>query len=381
NEVHYIDSFLNLSRAESHEAHSSTFTDNLTLLNQLGQRIITFDDDQPSMLAIYEQVKQLVPCSALSLAFYNKESHSLKYKYLIDNGELVKSFEVSCQEVSRIGIHCANNQATVVLDTSTEHEINSYLDEQYKSANSCWVNDEIGVTGTSVITTPVIFEGSLIAVLSIQKDRSHSYNDYHLQVVKQIANYFAMSLTHLKQKQELEDSRIFMEQIYKTDHLTGLKNRFGVKPYLEKLQQANAEHSSITALVLDVDYLKAFNNHYGMASGDNLLVTFSDILNHVSEGKGEVFRVGGDEFVVILPSLESEQAIEVAKEIKAHLKNSGIKNAGAETEHLVTCTIGIIELDKLTDLTKFEQNLFQGERALIRAKKEKRNRLLRYSAA
>ena len=70
----------------------------------------------------------------------------------------------------------------------------------------------------------------------------------------------------------------------------------------------------------------------------------------------------------------------LAKKVKAYLNRSQIENVGSELERFVTCSIGIIEPTILDNVPHFEQQLLSSERALVKAKKQQRNCLLRYSA-
>lgn len=378
-EAYYIESVLDLTRVGNQANSSKIFTDSLQQLNAIGQHLMGFDGNTSTVLETYHLISDLISCSAMSLAFYHQDTNSLEYRYLIEEGNLVEGFEISCDGISRIGVYCAVNQETVLLDTSTQNEIDSYLDPKYKSSNSYWVNSEAGIQGTSVISTPVMFGGKLLAILSVQKNQSHVYQDFHVQVVQQIANYFSLSFTNYQNVQSLESNRLYMEQIFKTDHLTDLKNGFAIPSYLESLKREATEPCKVSSVLLDIDYLKNFNNAYGMAAGDNLLVTVATILKHVSQGVGEVFRLGGDEFAVVLVSEDPQLPVMLAKKVKAYLSRSQIVNVGSELDRFVTCSIGIIEPAILDDVSYFEQQLLSGERALIKAKKQQRNCLLRYS--
>ena len=385
-EVSHANSILNHARVENEVTNSELFTRHLSHLNELGQLIANTEDKPQDMLRLFESIGELIPCSAFSLALYRKDRNVLDYKYLLEEGVFQQGFEVECENVSRIGIYALKHNATVVLDTSSDTEIGQYLDVSC-SPKGTWVNGDLEDSGTSVICTPVAFNGEILGVISIQKNQSYSYQDFHVQVASQLANYIAVSLKNLYQHQELEDNRLYMEQIYHTDHLTGLKNRFALKPYLENLSETFGAGVEMSTVLLDVDYLKAFNNEYGMTSGDDLLVTLVNILRHVAKGKGEVFRIGGDEFAVVLPSSGPGLGIAVAHEIKSHLKLSAIKHRGVEDDAvatggrdtLVTCTIGVMDSPFAGNTAQFEQSILVGERALIKAKKNQRNRLLRYS--
>jgi len=113
-------------------------------------------------------------------------------------------------------------------------------------------------------------------------------------------------------KQELEEYIIKAE----TDSLTGLLNRRAYNTHLnEALRQLRTKKNDFCLLYLDLDHFKAINDTYGHNFGDTVLKNMSaNILNNIRQNTDFGFRIGGDEFVVILFSGENT-AIRVAKKI------------------------------------------------------------------
>jgi diguanylate cyclase (GGDEF)-like protein len=106
------------------------------------------------------------------------------------------------------------------------------------------------------------------------------------------------------------------------DPLTGLPNRImQCKSFDEQLRKAtlsiDGSQRRFTVFCLDLDGFKAANDHYGHAAGDAILVAVAHRLRDAIRSNDMVFRVGGDEFVILLPELDTDQAAPIAERIIA----------------------------------------------------------------
>lgn len=98
------------------------------------------------------------------------------------------------------------------------------------------------------------------------------------------------------------------------DILTGIKNRTSFEEQLEVLKDYE---SSLGVIMGDVNGLKLVNDTLGHQEGDRLLITVAEIMKEVcdNKGKGEVYRIGGDEFAILIPKGRSEDCDEIIREI------------------------------------------------------------------
>lgn len=98
------------------------------------------------------------------------------------------------------------------------------------------------------------------------------------------------------------------------DELTGLMNRRGLDQAMSELASGRRFAASAHSLVvIDLDGLKLVNDHAGHLAGDQMLVTFATELQTAARGVDLTARIGGDEFIAILPGLTSAQAVEWAE--------------------------------------------------------------------
>lgn len=125
--------------------------------------------------------------------------------------------------------------------------------------------------------------------------------------------------------QELEQRSHQLEEITRTDPLTGLMNRrYLIDTYNRLLRCAKRRAEAVTLVYMDVDDFKKINDSRGHLHGDSILRMLGEILRSVSRAEDISFRYGGDEFCVLLPGCNEEQAQEVyinrmKEEIGRHL--------------------------------------------------------------
>ncbi|MBP8223506.1 MAG: GGDEF domain-containing protein, partial [Aeromonas sp.] len=124
-------------------------------------------------------------------------------------------------------------------------------------------------------------------------------------------------------------------------------------------------------LLLDVDFFKRFNDHYGHLQGDNCLIAVADCLREaVRQPADVVARYGGEEFVILLPGADALLAADIARRIAAALAARAIPHAQSEVSPNVTVSQGIAlwrEDESVADM------LARADEALYRVKETGRN--------
>jgi diguanylate cyclase (GGDEF)-like protein len=128
--------------------------------------------------------------------------------------------------------------------------------------------------------------------------------------------YQQLQITRLRtqlteQIQSLTKVEVLATEVYKLaalDQLTGLYNRrSGEQRLVEEMSRARRHGRPLTVLVLDLDGLKQVNDKHGHAAGDLMLKTFAERLNRAIRGSDLAVRLGGDEFMILLPECRPEE--------------------------------------------------------------------------
>jgi len=153
------------------------------------------------------------------------------------------------------------------------------------------------------------------------------------------------------------------------DALTGTANRRLMEKFLA---DAFRQTLPFALVMLDVDYFKRYNDHYGHQAGDTCLAQVADILkSSVRTPADLVARYGGEEFVVVLPSASLDEAAQVAERIQATLRETALPHAASAVSESVTVSMGIA-LSGMHD--NAEAVIARADEALYRAKQQGRNR-------
>ncbi|MAS87408.1 MAG: PleD family two-component system response regulator [Micavibrio sp.] len=159
-----------------------------------------------------------------------------------------------------------------------------------------------------------------------------------------------------------------------TDTLTGLYNRRYLTVHLEKLLRRNEEsHKSITVLLFDIDYFKKVNDTYGHNVGDEVLKEFAERLNQGLRSFDLVARLGGEEFVAILPDVTKERAMTISERLRRMIADKPFAITHDEFKE-ITCTtsIGATYIFDETNITT-EEALKRADDMLYKAKADGRN--------
>ncbi|MCK4945866.1 MAG: PleD family two-component system response regulator [Alphaproteobacteria bacterium] len=128
-----------------------------------------------------------------------------------------------------------------------------------------------------------------------------------------------------------------------TDSLTSLYNRRYLMVHLEKLLRKNIEaKKTMCVLMLDIDHFKQINDTYGHGAGDEVLKIFSERILMRLRSFDLVVRLGGEEFVVVLPDISMNMAIHVAERLRKGIYSSpfNVIVADKQTDINVSTSIG-----------------------------------------
>ncbi|MEW4449524.1 GGDEF domain-containing protein [Qipengyuania sp. JC766] len=156
-----------------------------------------------------------------------------------------------------------------------------------------------------------------------------------------------------------------------TDPLSGALNRRGFEKHgVRAVERARRHGSPLAFVTLDLDRFKAVNDGFGHAAGDRIIRELADLLRKRTGRYDVVARMGGEEFAVLLPGRDTQEAYDFAEDIRAIVaRDLRVRAADGMT---VTASFGVAELqsdDQLSDLGR------RSDLALYRAKAAGRNRV------
>ncbi|WP_283673103.1 HD domain-containing phosphohydrolase [Butyricicoccus sp. Marseille-Q5471] len=159
------------------------------------------------------------------------------------------------------------------------------------------------------------------------------------------------------------------------DALTGLYNRRYFNNKMEVAFQQASGHS-ISVILFNLDNFRLYNELYGSGKGDEMLITFSRILESEIGSKGTIARYGGKEFAILLPFFDSTAAREIAERIGRRLQED-IRREEESTRHFLTFSAGICNYP--TAAANPDQLLSYANLAVFSAKQHGKNRIMVYT--
>jgi diguanylate cyclase (GGDEF)-like protein len=166
-----------------------------------------------------------------------------------------------------------------------------------------------------------------------------------------------------------------LADISKRDGLTGLYNRRHFDDYLRIVwEAARLDATPVSIIMIDIDTFKDLNDSFGHLFGDQVLTSVADMLRASIRGREDaVARFGGDEFVIILPEMDRDQARETAERLCERARKVALfsPTSGVLLPLTVSCGVSSALPADLPDPTEL---LAQADRELYRAKALGRNR-------
>lgn len=165
-----------------------------------------------------------------------------------------------------------------------------------------------------------------------------------------------------------------------TDALTGIANRklFDVELH-RTARQSTEESAPMSLLILDIDHFKKFNDTYGHLVGDQVLRLLALTIKNSVKGQDVAARFGGEEFCIILPDTNLDNAVKLAEIIRSKIANKQVTNrTTGETLGQITVSIGVACYRAGEDLSQLIQ---RSDEAMYKAKRNGRNRVVAESGS
>lgn len=154
------------------------------------------------------------------------------------------------------------------------------------------------------------------------------------------------------------------------DGLTTLYNRRFFDHQLEmEWSRSVRQASSLAVILLDVDFFKRYNDHYGHQAGDDCLKEIASILKGSLRRKTDIAaRYGGEEFICLLPETTQENAMEIAEKISKRLLERALPHANSDVSQFVTLSMGVAssiggELEAAHLIALADQRLYTAKNA------------------
>lgn len=276
--------------------------------------------------AVFRQLKKVVPIDLFYLALYEPAQKLLSYFMYQENGERIDIkpfFMFQKQSLTRFVME---KQQTVYIP-------------DFKAKDSILKEDEVikvaGFENRTVLGIPLILRGEVIGVISMQAAKPNAYNHDQIRLLETIAQQTSIAMDNAKLFEKMQTMAI-------TDSLTGLYNRRYFYMILEnEIERVKRYHISLSLIMLDIDHFKLVNDQLGHLAGDKVLASYADVCRSQLRQSDVMFRYGGEEFMILLPESNKEDAMNAAERIRSAVAQTVFETKKGNVS--ITTSIGVSE--------------------------------------
>ncbi len=208
---------------------------------------------------------------------------------------------------------------------------------------------------------PLMSQDETLGSLSIYRTADHpgEIKSRELTLAKTVTYRLALALSNLRLAEKLRAQSI-------RDPLTGLFNRRYLEETLEReIVKVNRENNTLSVIAFDVDHFKRFNDEFGHEAGDMVLKLLGEQMRNVVRGSDIACRVGGEEFLLVLPEANTDIAVQRAEDLRQKVESVNLnyqgRSLGKITISLGVATLSSQSIDQDTLLRKADLALYQAK--------------------
>ena len=163
-----------------------------------------------------------------------------------------------------------------------------------------------------------------------------------------------------------------LKELALIDELTGIPNRRSFRNYIDRIFKNNVNHSSLSIILVDIDYFKQYNDHYGHDAGDKILISVANQINSIISNSSEfACRWGGEEFIFAVVNANEEGTQEIAQKIKDKVYALNLQ-APLYADHCLSVSIGTSTMN-IENKEEARKCIELADKALYLAKNSGRN--------
>jgi diguanylate cyclase (GGDEF)-like protein len=341
---------LAVMNANLHERIKSDAAQMASLV-QLANAIGSTADLQTIIALALETVRHLFDCTSGLIYRIDSEEGCLRY---------VESFGYMEDIVERI----ESAPYTGVDECWTVKEGRLIgVDDLSMTRLDCKTLEKIGVGSTMCVGMQA--EGRTLGVLHIRSERTAAFGEQDQQLAMAIADQVGLAIQRAILFEEIN-------RLAATDPLTGVFNVRRLGTVLsEEVSRGRRYSRTVSFLMVDVDNLKSYNDTLGHQQGDVALSQIASIVDSATRDVDKVFRYGGDEFAVVLPETEGDEAVVVAEKIRRAIDEFHFAGEEKVSSGSITISVGVASFPD--DGDSESELIGRADAALYSAKQSGRN--------
>jgi diguanylate cyclase (GGDEF)-like protein len=219
----------------------------------------------------------------------------------------------------------------------------------------------------SIAIFPVVHHGRTTGVMAATREQTNAFSEVETGLLEAISDQLGLAIRHTQLFHELRRGS-------QHDDLTGLGNRRLLRIRLEdELHRAERFGEAVSILAIDIDYFKALNDRHGHPTGDASLRKLAGLMTRNLRRIDTIARIGGEEFVALLPRTTLTSAAQVAEKLRSIVERTEFPGGEGQPDGTLTISVGVAALrpdESGSDL------LSRADTALYEAKDRGRNRVV-----
>lgn len=277
----------------------------LKSIYEIGKLLTSTLDSEKVLQLITEKVGELLSAKNWSLLFVDDKTQELYFGIVVGDGsDKIKGKRLKLNE-GIAGWVATNRKPILIPDVSKDPRFFSGIDKIS------------GFKTESIICAPLISRDRVLGVIElINKKIGDEFTESDLESLTHLADYIAIAIDNAKNFEKIQELTI-------KDDLTCLYNtRFFHEMLEREIKRAMRKKRDLSLIFMDLDHFKEVNDTYGHLYGSMLLKQVAEVIRNSVRNIDIPIRYGGDEFVIILPETNKNQAEVVAKRILENIRNS-----------------------------------------------------------
>ena len=298
----------------------------LGIINRISLAITSGLDMDHVLKTLYEQCQQVAQSDVFYVALYDEASSLINIPLYYEDGQYQAGPSRDVQEHPGTLGNVIQARQTLYLHNRTEADTHPSRSTTARLRNPC----------QSYVGIPLTLRERVIGVMVVQSYKPNAYTEDDLRMLETIALQAAIAIENARLYSEVQRLAIIDELtlVYNYRGLLALGGR--------EIDRAQRFNRNLSALFLDIDGFRNFNNQYSHATGNLVLKAVAGQCLSSMRSVDLVGRFGGDEFVVLLPETTIETARKAAERLQMEIASTLVKTKHGELS--VTVSMGVAQL-------------------------------------
>ncbi len=325
----------------------------LLTFGEIGKAVTSSLDQDAILKIVMEKIRRLLHPGNWSLLLADEKTGKLRFEIAVGRGsKKLKGMSIKPGE-GVAGWVAKEKKPLLVTDVSTDPRFSNRLDSitQYRTR--------------SIICVPLLAKNKCLGVIElINRPRTKEFTEEDLLLLSALAGYSAIAI----------ENAIYFKKIHEltiTDDLTHLYNSRHLHARLEdEVERARRFKYPLSMIFIDLDYFKNVNDQHGHLCGSKVLKEVAFVLKNSIRTIDMAFRYGGDEFIILMPKTEKDNARGVAIKLRDAMRNHVfLEKEGIN--YKLTASFGIATYP--TDTTERTALLHLADNAMYKVKEKSRD--------